>query len=182
VPGEAPAAELVGGAVARDLPRRAVGEETVERLTVEGDLGFAVGAHDRAELRHQARRRGRAGRALCERQRDPDGGAAGGAADGAALLLGRAVEGEALRVDEDGADARDRLQRDGVARRRRLRVARTAVGAAARAPAGAEAGGRAGGQRDSGGVGRGPIHAPQYVQARRSDLVRPGARMGTNGH
>jgi hypothetical protein len=51
LPVEASAAELVGGAVARYLPRRAaVGGETVERFAVEGDLALAIGAHDRAEL------------------------------------------------------------------------------------------------------------------------------------
>ena len=37
MPGEASAAELVGGAVARYLPRRAIGGETVERFAVEGE-------------------------------------------------------------------------------------------------------------------------------------------------
>ncbi len=46
MPGEASAAELVGGAVARYLPRRAIGGETVERFAVEGDLAMTVPSFD----------------------------------------------------------------------------------------------------------------------------------------
>src|SRR5689334_14269180 len=131
VPREALASEVVGDAVPADALGRGVLGEEVQRLALERDLGLAVGPHDGPELEAGRRRGGALGR-----QRQPDRGAAARAANRSALLLGRAVEREALRVDENLADARDRRERDRVGAR--CTAALRLVRARARASAGAQ--------------------------------------------
>src|SRR5690349_22884360 len=95
VPREALAAEVVGDAVPADALGRGVLGEEVQRLALVRHLALAVGPHDRPEV-EAGRRRGIA----LGRQRQPDRDAAARAADHPALLLGRAVEREALGVED----------------------------------------------------------------------------------